>query len=472
MNILKFAAVAAVVGLSLSSGAAFPHDGDHIFSREEISAAVGLREAALENSGAYEILESITTEVGPRLAGSPGDAAAVAWMIAKLNELGFDKVWTEPVEIPHWQRGASAGRVLSPFPREMQITSLGLSVGTGIQGLSAEIIHFETYQDLLDAPEGAAEGKIVFISNRMERARDGSGYGPAVIARAMGPSEAARHGAVALLIRSIGTDSHRVPHTGSLRYADDAPRIPAAALSNPDADILLNMLGRGQPVRFELMLDNQDHPMTTSYNVIGEMTGSEAPDEVIIIGGHLDSWDLGTGAIDDGAGIAITMAAAKLIGDMPTRPRRTIRMVGWAAEEIGLWGGRQYGVAHADEIANHIIGAESDFGAGQIWRFTPGVDEGALDVMRAIHAVLAPLGIEWGEGNSSRGGPDTSAMAAAGMPAATLNQDGTYYFDLHHTADDTLDKVSAADLNQNVAAYAVFAFLAAQYDGYFDGRPE
>jgi Zn-dependent M28 family amino/carboxypeptidase len=286
----------------------------------------------------------------------------------------------------------------------------------------------------------------------------------------MGASEAAKKGASALLIRSIGTDHDRMPHTGNQRYAEGARRIPAAALSNPDADLLSNMLRRGQPVTVRLDLDVGEAETVTSYNVIGEIRGRGKPDEVVVIGGHLDSWDLGTGAIDDGAGVAITMAAGALIGKLDRAPRRTVRVVAFANEESGLIGGTAYANAHADKVAAHQVGAESDFGAGRIYSLRAGADPAAWPVIERIGGVLAPLGIVV-EKDLGGPGPDVSPISGKGMPWAQLAQDGTDYFDYHHTANDTLDKIEPAAMDQQAAAYAVFAYLAAETEVDFGKAP-
>ena len=443
----------------------------NLIAIEAKQVAAGLRETAMAGSEAYALLESLTTEVGPRLPGSPADARAVAWAEAKFRTLGYDKVWLETFTMPGWARVSATAEIVSPYSQKLVITSLGWSVSTPVGGIEAEVAHFATLADLIAADPALVEGLIVFISNRMERSRDGSGYRPAVVARGDGPSEAAKKGALAIVIRSIGTDNHRLPHTGSLRYQDGVPRIAAAALSNPDADVLVRQFERGQPVILRLKVLNRDLGTIETANVIGEITGREVPEEVVIIGGHLDSWDLGTGAIDDGAGVVITMAAGALIGALEEPPRRTIRVVAFGAEEQGLFGARAYFEVHKDALQNHIIGAESDFGAGRIWSFRPGVAEAALPVMREIWRVLEPLGIEMGE-STEFGGPDLIPLGEAGMAVLGLRQDGTNYFDLHHTADDTLDKVDAKTLDQNVAAYAAFAYLAAEYDGRFDTPKE
>ncbi len=431
-----------------------------IQQQDEEQLVSSLRNKALSSTLAYDILESLTTEVGPRMAGTAQDEIAVKWAVAKLQSLGFDKVWTEPVEFKTWIRGEEAAEIISPFPQQLHVTTLGSSVGTPSSGIQAEIIHFKTIEDLVKAPEGIAKGKIVFISNKMARHKTGKGYGPAVKARSTGAVEAARKGAIAVIIRSIGTDSHRLPHTGMMAYKTDVKKIPAAALSNPDADLLVRMLKRKKPVQLKLTLGAHEGPLYTSHNVIGEVIGSSLPHEKVIIGGHLDSWDLGTGAVDDGAGIAITMAAAKIISGSRQRPKRSIRLILWSNEEQGLIGAKAYAKSHLSDISNHITGAESDFGAGKIYAFSSNVVEDNFPTVEKMKRLLAPLGIEY-QNNKAKPGPDLIPLYKAGMSVFRLQQDGTDYFDLHHTADDTLDKVDPESLAQNTAAYVVFAFIAA-----------
>jgi len=429
-----------------------------------------LQRKALAGAGAYELVESLTTEVGARLPGTPGDAAGVKWAVAKLKELGFDKVWTEPVQVDGWIRGKETASVKAPFPQPLQITALGHTAPTPPGGLEADIAFFPTLDALKAAPDGSLKGKIAYVGQRTIRAQDGAGYGESVGMRVQGASEAARKGAAGLLIRSVGTDSHRFPHTGVMRYhEDDKARIPAAALSAPDADLIERMLQRGKPVRVHMELTPEFPGPVTSHNVIGEIRGSEAPEEIVLIGAHLDSWDLGTGALDDGAGVAIVTAAAKLIKELPKAPRRTVRVVLFAAEEVGLVGAKAYAAAHAAELDKHVVAMEADFGAGPVWRFDTRFAEEALPAGELIHRALLPLGVTRGH-NQATGGPDIGPLVAAGVPAATLYMDGTDYFDFHHTSDDTLDKVDAGKLNQSVAAYATFVWLAAQAKGEFRGK--
>jgi len=423
-----------------------------------------LRETALNSNLAYAIDESLTTEVGPRFVGSPGDALAVKWAVAKMKELGFDKVWTEDVTHRLWRRGAAEAGILAPYPQKMVAIALGGSVGTPEGGLRAEVIEFRDFAALEAAPTGSLDGKIAYVSYRMERKIDGSGYGPAVKARSAGPSAAAAKGAVAFVLRSVGTDDNRLGHTGGLNYKDGVARIPAAALSNPDADLLSRQIARGKPVEIFLKLgaERRDEIPVTTANVIGEITGSEAPDEVVVMAAHLDSWDVGTGAVDDGIGVGVTLAAAHHIAQLPTRPKRTIRVILFAAEEVGLVGVKQYVKDHESEMARHVIGAEWDFGTGRIYEMIPGVGPAALHQIRELAAWLSPLGVSLSPKNDARGQSDLSLLGKAGMPAVNFSPDGMKYFDYHHTENDTLDKVDPEALKQNTAVFTIFSYFAAQ----------
>lgn len=443
----------------------------HAASRETripdaaLVTAAQLREQALADRTGWEVVESLTTEVGPRLAGSEADAKAVAWAQAKFKALGFDKVWTEPVTFPKWVRRSERAAVVGPHAQPLAITALGGSPGGTV---AAEIVRFDGLAALEAAPEGSLAGKIAFVDYGMKAARDGSDYRNGGAIRSKGPSAAIRKGAIAFLMRSAGTDNHRVPHTGITRFDEGLTPVPSAALSIPDADQLARLLARG-PVRVSLALDCGWDGQYTSQNVIGEITGRSLPEEVVVIGAHLDSWDLGTGAIDDGAGIGITMAAGHLIGQLKRAPKRTIRVIAFANEEQGLHGGKAYAQKHLADIARHQIAAESDFGAGRIYAFNTGAPGHARKATEQIAQALAPLGIEYAPGKGSAG-PDISPFAARGMAWAWLAQDGSDYFHLHHNADDTVDKIDPAALAQNVAAYAVFAYLAAEAEGDFGSQ--
>ena len=434
-------------------------------TRESLAHAEMLRAQAMAGSNAMAIVTSLTTEVGPRLAGSEAEARARVWALNTLTEKGFANVRNEPFEMDAWERHEEGAEILAPYPQPLAVTALGGSVPTEDDGLSAEVALFETLEDLKRAPEGSLTGRIAYVGHAMQRTQDGSSYGYFNEARTAGPSVAAGKGAIGYLIRSVGTDSHRFPHTGSLRYREDMPRIPALALSNPDADQIERIAADGETLSVLIKVDSSEVLAAQSGNVIAEVVGREAPDEIVVIGAHLDSWDLGTGAVDDGAGVGITMAALELIKDAGLAPRRTIRLVLWGAEEVGLLGANAYRDRHEASLGQHIIGSESDFGGGRVWKVTADSQTEAGDALFAeIARLLAPIGIAPGSDDLPGGGPDLYPLIAAGVPTLRLHQDGGDYFDLHHTADDTVDKLDAASLDQNVAAFAVFAWLAADSD--------
>lgn len=442
-------------------------DKPQAFSRSDLDAATKLRERALTDAGAYQLVASLTTEVGPRHAGSPGDKAAVAWALREMQRLGFANVHTVEAVVPHWVRGEAAFQVLAPWPQFMPSLALGGSVGTGSEGLEADAVIVKDLVALAALPRDAVKDKIVFFSNRMERTRDGGGYGPAVAVRAAGPSAASALGAVGVVIRSISTSEQRFPHTGATRYTTDAPRIPALALSNPDADALVRQFESGKPVRLRMKSSSRDLPQARSASVVGEIPGTDLGREIVLLGAHLDSWDPGVGALDDGAGVAIMMSVAKLIGDLEVKPRRTIRVVLFANEEFGGSGSQAYVAASEAELDRHVLGFEADFGAGPVWRLSSRVNPAQLPVVDQIYRALAPLHLERG-GNEAHGGADLDALAKRGMPLLEPNLDGTKYFDVHHTANDTLSQVDPQALRQSVAAFGVATWLGSQYAGSWE----
>ncbi len=456
---MKRLTTALCAGLFLA-GYAFAAQAD-----EDADTARSLIDAAQKSPLAFDLVESLTTEVGPRLAGSAAEKRARDWAVKKLNGLGFANVHVEDFEMEGWRRGTISLLVGDPYPQRLVATALGGSIGTPVGGITASVVRFDTLAALKAAPADSLTGKIAFVDEVMTRTQEGRGYGVAVQKRAAGPSIAAKKGALALLIRSAGTDYHRNAHTGGLHYADDAPRIPAAALSNNDADQLARLLALKADVSLSLTMSSKALGKVASGNVVAEVTGSEYPDEVVLLGAHLDSWDEGTGAIDDGTGVAIVTAAAKLIIDQGA-PKRTIRVVLFGSEEPGLIGAKAYVAAHKDTLSQIIMVSESDFGSGRIWRMDTGIareDEAKAD---AILQVLRPLAVLPGK-RTAGGGSDVSALSAAGVPAVSMVQNGWDYFDLHHTPDDTLDKIDPDDLAQNVAVYAAFALMVANTQGGF-----
>lgn len=412
----------------------------------------------LNHDLAYNLVESLTVEIGPRLAGSEADGRAVAWAEQKFKQLGYDKVWSEPFTMQNWERGNASLRVEAPFNQALVLTALGGSVGTPFDGITSQVVMFDNLQQLQQADPASIKDKIVFINQTLRKDIRGGFYGQVVGARAQGAVEAAKQGAKAIIIRSVGTSSNRFAHTGIMRYQDDVPRIPAAAISVPDAQQLSKMLTINPETTLSLHMQNNLPGEVTSHNVIAEITGSKRPEEIVLISAHIDSWDEGTGALDDGAGVGIVMATAALL--KKEQPERTIRVVLFGNEEGGLIGARAYAARHAANLKNHVFASESDFGAGRVWRFDTGFGEQALAFGAEVQQQLKHLGIEAGS-NTASGGPDVSILKAQGVPVATLQQDGTDYFDYHHTPNDTLDKIDPAALQQNLQAWLIMTRLIA-----------
>ena len=407
-----------------------------------------LRDSALKDDYAWDIVEGLTTEVGQRMAGTEAEARARDWAVRKLKAMGFANVRVEPFDMPVWMRGAESAVITAPFPQKLVITALGNSASTPPEGITGEVVGFDSMAEFQAAPAEAVRGKIVFVSHAMPRTQDGSSYGFFGGPRRQGPTLASKKGAIAIVVRSIGTDYHRNPHAGVQRFEDGATPIPAGALSIPDAEQLQRILKRGNPVTMRLTLVSQV-TQGISGNVIAEVPGRIRRLRPILVGGHLDSWDLGTGAIDDASGVAITTAAAKRIMDAG-RPQRTIRIVWFGAEEVGLFGGLDYQKKHGSEP--HYAIAESDFGADRIWKVDSKLGKDRETEAKAIQIALAPLGIVPGSLEKADGS-DIEPLLNAGLPGVGLSQDGTHYFDIHHTPDDTLDKIDPEALRQNVAAW-------------------
>ncbi len=446
---------------------------DHsIISAELANTAVLLRERALIDNLSVDILESLTTEVGPRRMGTDGDRRAIAWAQAKFKELGFDRVWIEEVNLDHgWIRGEARAEIISPYPHNIVLTALGYSVGTH-GDLVGELVEFETFEDLEAVPEGdSLNGKIAFISYSMNDyiptpgASRMAAYGEGTKARSRGHVTAAKRGAEAIVIRSVGTDNHRYAHTGSGNgYVDGVRKIPAAALSPPDAVLLQNMLKRGKPVTMKMNLTSEITGPTKGANIIGEITGRQDPGHYLVLGAHVDSWDEGTGALDDGAGVASMMAAAAFIGQMEQRPKRSIRVLLFAGEEIGFYGVNAYMENHKNEIHEHLLGAEVDSGGGRIHTLISGVGEQSLPVVREMYKLIAPLGIAWSDANDSKGSSDMSVLGRAGMPALSFMQNSNDYMKYHHTPNDTFDKIIPEDMRYLTAGYTTMFYLAAEME--------
>jgi Zn-dependent M28 family amino/carboxypeptidase len=429
--------------------------------------AAMLRDKALTDPTAYAVLESLT-DMGPRPVGSPAAKRAADWGVEKMKSLGFKNVHIEAFPKASWHRGEESAEVISPYPQKLWVIGLGGSVSTPPDGLEGEIVVLKSVAALMAAPADAFKGKIVVVDQPMTRTQDGMGYGTGVMAR-YATSEAAKRGAIAYLTRSISTADNRTPHTGMTAYAPGVPKIPAGALGVPDADLLAHLAARG-PVRIHLKLLSTVMPDTKGYTVVGDIVGSEKPNEVIIIGGHLDSWDPGTGAIDDGAGVAITVAAAHLIGELPHHPRRTIRVMMWGSEEQDGSGQALYDM-HKNELSSIVLAGESDLGADNVYSLQ--LPAGALEEpeLAPLSGILAQIKVLTSPLPATEAGEDVSEIQKAGVPVFALNQDATRYFDYHHSADDTLAIVDPVQMDQNVAAWAATLYMLANSDIDFRHLP-
>lgn len=431
-----------------------------------------LQALARTDSRAFDLVRSLVDEAGARLSGSPGDKAAVAWGVRTMKELGLQNVRAEKVMVPHWERGPESGRIVAPVAHTLALTALGGSVATKGKGIEAEVVMVESLEALQKLDEARVKGKVVFFSTHMERSHTGRDYGRVVPIRSEGAIAAAKKGAIAVVIRSVGTDHDRLPHTGAMKpYEKGVPEIPAAALAVPDAALLERLVASGKTVRLALSLGSKTFPDAESANIVGEVPGREKPDEVVVIGAHLDSWDAGVGALDDGAGCAAVLDAARLMMTLPTRPRRTVRVVLFANEENGLRGAKAYAADHAAEANKHQLALEVDLGSGRVHtvRFLRGDDASAT--YSRIAELLGPLTIAF-EAEPGYGGADLIPLRALGVPIVDLHQDATKYFDIHHTANDTLEQVSRDDLQQVVAAVATVAWAAADASESFARVPE
>ena len=433
-----------------------------------IQRAATIRDAAMSQNIALDYVTQLTTRFGARPAGSKAEQDASAWAADYMRSQGFQNVRIEQFPLVGWERGEESASIVGDHPQNLVVAALGHSPGTnGV--IEAEVVRFDSLEALNAAPAGSLAGKIAYIdAGQMVRMQDGSGYGPLTRIRGAGPGAAAAKGAVAFIMRSVGSDDHRMPHTGTTRYIDGVVPLPGFALAAPDADTVSRLIEMGERVHIRLSSTAHTY-QTVSQNVIGDIVGRSRPNEIIVLGSHMDSWDLGTGAIDDGAGGAITLAAAKAIAQSGRRPARTVRVVLYGSEEVAQPtdtgnGGGAYLRGIGTAVEQHIIAGESDFGADRIYAL--GLPPGAqgTDFARAAARVLYPIGVLPSPQPELHGGADIGPLAEAGVPVFGLNQDGTRYFDLHHTADDTLDKIDPAQMSQNVAAWAALVWLIADSD--------
>jgi len=436
---------------------------------EQIATMTRLRDAAMEDPYALAELRHLTDNIGPRISGSPQAQQAVEYVAAEMRKLGAE-VSLEKTVVPHWVRGVETGELMA-WPggapgttQKIVLTALGGSAATPPDGLQAEVLVVNSFDELKQLPADAAKGKILLFNEHFDKrlaaqGNGGAAYGKAVIYRGAGPTVAASAGAVAVLVRSVGGADYRLPHTGTTITSPEERQIPAAAVTAEDADLLANLTQQG-PVRMRLTLTPQTLPPVKSYNVIADWKGSEHPEQVVVVSGHLDSWDLGTGAIDDGAGVVVSMQAIHLLSRLGVHPKRTIRFVAWMDEEQGSEGAQTYATEHAGDIQNHVAALESDLGAGHPSGITyvgkPGLEEWLRPVARVLEAI--------GASTLARGdeaGADVSFLNGKGVPGFTPTQDNRFYFDYHHTAADTFDKVIPRELNENAAVMTVLAYALA-----------
>lgn len=426
--------------------------------------------AARADRGAYTKLAYLTDHIGHRLAGSPALDQAIAWAAQAMKADGHD-VRTEKVMVPHWVRGVETADITAPIARPLRVLGLGGSVATPRGGITAPVVVVRSW-DELDAKQAQVKGAIVLYDVAMPAWTEakGSGYGETVQYRGAGPSRAAKYGAVAALVRSVTAHSLRTPHTGLTHYADDAPKIPALAVTVEDSELLARLAAEG-PVTLKLRVEDQTLPDAPSANVIGELRGRDKPDEVVVIGGHIDSWDVGQGAHDDGAGIVTMMQTLTTLRKLGLSPRRTIRAVLFTNEENGVRGGDGYAKAHADELGKTVMALESDSGGFAPRGFSvsarPEVQaqvNAKLTEIAALIGGLGPLRVHTGHA-----GTDVSPMAPAGVPVLELDVDNRTYFDIHHTDADTLDKVDPQQLADDVAAVAALVYVVADLPERLDG---
>lgn len=469
----------ALLGASILSVIFVPHSyaetsesiAKPLVTEEHKAIANQLIDTALKSPLAYSIVESLTTEVGARLAGSEAEQRARVWGKNMGEKLGFDRVSIEEFSMPFWNRGELSITLNTPYQQHLHGTALGGAAPSKGE-ITSDIVYFRSINDLSDIKDNSLKGKVAFVDgDPMVKSQVGAGYGAANQRRRIGWQHAERGGAKALLVRSVGSSSHRFPHTGMMSHKEQQwAKIPVVAISNPDADQLRRLHNLGRDLNVSLKSASKWQGKRSSGNVVLDLIGSEKPEEIVLIGGHLDSWDLGTGAVDDGAGVAITTAAAALIAQLPSRPKRTIRVVMFGAEEVGLLGAKEYAKQHEAELANHVLATESDFGAKTVWQLVSNVNPDANRVIDEIGKLLSPLGVVRGGSDVKGGGPDIIPLVEKGVPTIRLNQNGMDYFDLHHTPDDTLDKIDPQELAQNVAAYAAAIYIAADSDAEF--RPK
>ena len=443
--------------------------GKSAWTPEQLTQMERLRDAALKDPYALNELRHLTDNIGPRLSGSPQAGQAVEYVAAEMRALGAE-VTLEKAKVPHWVRGVETAEVVlwpgqTPgTTQKVVLTALGGSVATPAEGLTAEVVVVDNWKELSALPAGAVKGKILLFNHAFDKqlAMQGGGleaYGGSVVYRGAGPIAGAAVGAAAVLVRSVGGADYRLPHTGFTAYSDGVSKIPAAAVAAEDADLLKDLASQG-PVKLHLTLTPQTLPDADSYNVIADWKGTEHPEQLVVVSGHLDSWDLGTGAIDDGAGVAVSMQAIHLLHDLGIHPRRTVRFIAWMSEEEGSEGAAAYMIDHKNDVANHIGAIESDLGAdhptGIFYAGKPALGQWLRPVSQVLEAIGAETNVA-----APETGEDIGGLTEKGVPSFAPIQDSRFYFNYHHTAADTFDKVNPRHLNENAAVMAVLAYALA-----------
>ena len=422
---------------------------------------------ALTEGKSYSMLEYLTTKIGQRLSGSPGAAAAVEWSRHVMEDFGFDSVWLQPVKVPHWVRGQKEiGRILNSKKMgtvEVNVTALGGSIGTGPDGVSAQIVEVKSFEELAGLGTRNIQGKIVFFNRPMDPTQINTftAYGGAVNQRGSGASEAAKFGAVAVLVRSMGVNTEDYPHTGGMRYAPNVAQIPALAISTKHADLLSKIIKDEKAVQFYLESHCEILEDAPSYNVVGEIKGGEYKNEIIVVSGHLDSWDLAQGAHDDGTGCVQSIEVLRLFKIMGYKPKRTIRAVMYMNEENGLRGGTQYAEMALKNKEKHLAAIESDRGGFTPRGFTLSVDDIAKKRIQSWKPLLEPYGLS--DSSQEGGGADIGPLAPQGVALIGYLPDSQRYFNYHHTPQDTFDKVDKRELELGSASMAALVYLLDKY---------
>lgn len=415
-------------------------------------AASRIISRAMKDSAAWNRLAVLTETFGPRFSGSESLERAIDWTLAEMQKDGFDNVRGERVMVPRWVRGAESAEIISPRRQALPMLGLGGSIATPPEGITAEVMVVTSYDDLRARASGA-RGKIVLYNVPFTT------YGQTVAYRSGGAVAAARVGAVASLVRSVTPYSMRTPHTGGMAYNDSVPRIPHAAITTEDTDMIARLLQRGERVTVKVTMTARTLPDSPSRNAIAELRGASVPGEVVVMGGHIDSWDVGRGAMDDAGGVVVAWEAIRILKELGLRPRRTIRVVGWTNEENGLRGGNAYRDAHRASLDKHVAAIESDAGVFKPLGFGFSGSDSAFAIVRQIGSLLAAIGA--GEISRGGGGADIGPIMALGVPGLGLNVDGTRYFWYHHTEADTVDKLDPRDVALCVASMAVMAYVLA-----------